>query len=152
MRTSVLLRAVIGIAVIAGMWGGLGLRAQGGMYTVSLHALSKDAMEPVALTNSNGMTLYYNTSDTATSSSCTGDCAKVWPPLLSDGKPTSDPATVAGARIRGVVSAVQTANGSQVAYNGHLLYTYTGDAAPGEATGKGKAGKWYVATPVLAQW
>ena len=152
MRISALLRAAIGIAVVVGVWGGLGLQVQGGMYTVGLHALKPTYNDPVALTDSKGMTLYYNIMDTSTQSTCTGDCAKVWPPLLSDGKPTKDPKRVAGATIDGDVAVVKTANGSQVTYNGHLLYTYTGDAAPGEASGGGKAGKWYVATPVLGKW
>lgn len=152
MRISVLLRAVIGIAVVACVWGVFGLQVQGGMYTVGLHALSKDSNDPVALTNSKGFTLYYNIADTGTRSSCTGGCAKVWPPLLSEGKPTKDPKKVAGVTIDGDVAVVKTANGSQVTYNSHLLYTYTGDAAPGEATGLGKAGKWYVVTPVLGRW
>jgi predicted lipoprotein with Yx(FWY)xxD motif len=151
-RISELLRAVVGIALVVGVWGGLGVQAQGGMYTVSLHALKSSYNDPVALTNSNGMTLYYNAMDTGTRSTCTGDCAKIWPPLLSDGKPTKDPKVVAGSKIDGEVGVVKTANGSQVTYNGHLLYSYTGDAAPGEATGSGKGGKWYVVTPVLPKW
>ncbi len=151
-RTAILLRAGIGIAVIVGLWAGLGLQVQGGTYTVSLHALSKDSNDPVALANSKGFTLYYNTADKPTTSSCTGDCAKVWPPLPSDTKPTKDPKKVGGVGIDGDLGPAHTANGSQVTYNGHLLYTYTGDAAPGEATGSGKGGKWYVVTPVLGRW
>jgi hypothetical protein len=40
---------------------------------------------------------------------------------------------------------VKTANGSQVSYNGHLLYTYSLDTAPHQDNGQGIAGKWWVA-------
>jgi predicted lipoprotein with Yx(FWY)xxD motif len=32
----------------------------------------------------------------------------------------------------------------QVAYNGHLLYTYAQDKAAGDANGQGLGGNWYV--------
>ena len=41
---------------------------------------------------------------------------------------------------------VKTANGSQVAYNGHLLYRYAADTAVGQANGQGMGGKWWVAS------
>jgi predicted lipoprotein with Yx(FWY)xxD motif len=40
-------------------------------------------------------------------------------------------------------------NGNQVEYNGHPLYTFSGDTAPGQANGEGVAGMWYVVTPNL---
>ena len=42
------------------------------------------------------------------------------------------------------------ANGTQVTYNGHLLYTYAGDSKPGDTNGEGIDGVWFVATPDLA--
>jgi hypothetical protein len=41
------------------------------------------------------------------------------------------------------------ANGSQVAYNGHPLYTYSGDSAPGQANGEGFGNIWFVAPTTL---
>jgi len=49
----------------------------------------------------------------------------------------------------GELSAVGDANGHQGFYNGHLLYTFVKDAAPGQITGQGVGGKWFVATPTL---
>lgn len=97
------------------------------------------------LTNSKGLTLYYRTSDTA-SSVCNGACAQVWPPLLSTGAGTPTSAT----SLPGKFSVNTNANGSQVAYNGHLLYTYASDTAPGQINGQGIQGIWFVVPTSLA--
>lgn len=98
------------------------------------------------LTDSKGMTLYYFTKDTPTSSACTGSCAQNWPPLLFSGSGTPTSSTT----LPGTLSVVNTANGQQVAYQGHLLYTFAGDTAPGQTNGEGKFGVWFVATTDLA--
>lgn len=96
------------------------------------------------LTNTQGMTLYYRTSDTATSV-CSGGCASAWPPLLANGSsaPTSS------ASLPGKLSVVTDANGSQVTYNGHPLYTFSGDSAPDQTNGEGVAGIWFVVPTTL---
>ena len=98
------------------------------------------------LTNAQGMTLYYLKPDTATTSSCTGTCASNWPPLVftSSGSPTSANA------LPGTLSVVADANGQQVEYNGHLLYRFSGDTAPGQTHGEGIKGVWFVATTTLS--
>jgi predicted lipoprotein with Yx(FWY)xxD motif len=98
------------------------------------------------LTNAQGMTLYYFTADSATTSACTGSCAQTWPPLLMTGSGTPTSAT----SLPGTLSVQTTANGNQVEYNGHLLYTYSGDTAPGQTNGEGLFGKWFVATTDLS--
>lgn len=96
------------------------------------------------LTNAAGMTLYYFTPDTPSKVACTGRCAQIWPPLLA---PSGQAAAESG--ISGQVSTVKTDLGLQVEYNGHPLYTYVKDTQPGQATGQGVGGKWFVATPGL---
>jgi len=97
------------------------------------------------LKNDKGLTLYYFMSDTATKVACTAGCTTNWPPLLaSSGTPTSSPA------LSGRLTAVNGANGNQVLYNGHPLYTYIKDGDAGDAYGQGIGGKWFVATPDLA--
>src|SRR6267378_174314 len=97
------------------------------------------------LKNDKGLTLYYFTSDTATKVACTGGCVSNWPPLLAtSGSPTSSPA------LPGKLTVLDGANGNQVLYNGHPLYTYIKDGDAGDAYGQGIGGKWYVATPDLA--
>ena len=92
------------------------------------------------------LTVYLFEADTASSSSCTGECASVWPPVTSAGAP------VAGA---GVVAAhlgtITRSDGSkQVTYNGHPLYFYSKDGDSGDAYGQGIKGfgaSWYVIAP-----
>jgi len=95
------------------------------------------------LTDSQGFTLYYHTADTATVV-CSGSCAATWPPVLApSGTPTASPA------LPGQLGVRDDENGRQVEYNGHPLYRYSGDKAPGQATGHGVGKLWYVATPDL---
>ncbi|HEY6409671.1 MAG TPA: hypothetical protein VIY29_19605 [Ktedonobacteraceae bacterium] len=97
------------------------------------------------LTNAQGMTLYYRTSDIPPSTVCSGGCAGAWPPLVvsGSGAPTS------AATLPGQLTTVADANGNQVEYNGHPLYTFSGDTAPGQTTGNAVAGVWFVVTPDL---
>jgi predicted lipoprotein with Yx(FWY)xxD motif len=84
------------------------------------------------LTNGSGDTLYYYKPDSATSSACTGGCASAWPPLLSPaGAPTSS------ANLPGKLGVLSDANGMQVTYNGHPLYTFANDTSAGMVTGNG---------------
>jgi predicted lipoprotein with Yx(FWY)xxD motif len=97
------------------------------------------------LKNDKGLTLYYFTADTSTTVACTGGCASNWPALLAlSGTPTSSPA------LPGTLTVLNGANGNQVLYNGHPLYTYVKDGDAGDAYGQGVGGKWFVATPDLA--
>jgi len=97
------------------------------------------------LTNTQGMTLYYFTNDTPTTSACTASCLQNWPPLVfsGSGSPTSS------MTLPGSLSVVTTPSGQQVAYQGHLLYTFAGDTAAGQTNGEGKFGVWFVATSDL---
>ena len=85
----------------------------------------------------NGLPLYTYEHDTPTVSKVTGGLAQLWPPLLSrhptdTGRP-------------GKVTVIDTANGSQVRYDGHFLYTFVSDT-PGHVTGQGVQ-DFFVATP-----
>jgi predicted lipoprotein with Yx(FWY)xxD motif len=98
------------------------------------------------LTNTQGMTLYYFKPDTATTSACTGACAGNWPPLLFTG--TGSPGSAAS--LPGTLTVVTDTNGQQVEYNGHPLYRFGGDTAPGQTNGEGIKGVWFVATTTLS--
>jgi predicted lipoprotein with Yx(FWY)xxD motif len=91
------------------------------------------------LVNSQGLPLYYYQSDTAAKSVVTGGLAVLWPPLTS--------VSPAATGLTGKLAAVMDIHGDQVAYNGHLLYTFADDQ-PGQVTGQGVQG-FFVATPGL---
>jgi preprotein translocase SecF subunit len=96
------------------------------------------------LTNSAGKTLYYYIPDTATTSACTGSCASAWPPLLSaGGAPTTN------SNLPGTLGVISDANGRQVTYNGHPLYTFASDTSAGSTSGEG-VNNFHVATTTLA--
>ena len=89
----------------------------------------------VVLTGPNGMTLYTHAGDSATSSTCSGACAKAWPPLATTGQP------VAGAGVSGQLGTLTRADGStQVTFGGHPLYYWQGDTKAGDVTGNGVDG------------
>jgi predicted lipoprotein with Yx(FWY)xxD motif len=82
-----------------------------------------------ALVGPDGVTLYLFDQDDGLTTACTGGCADTWPPLVAEGD------AVAGDGVDAAL--IETAEGGQVAYNGHLLYAFSGDGAPGEANGVG---------------
>src|SRR2546423_315547 len=120
-------------------------------YSSSSNALIKtstvtvDGKSETILTDAKGKTLYYFTPDTATTTACTGSCAKKWPPLVATG--SSAPASTSS--LQGKLTTLTTANGNQIEYNGHFLYTFAGDSNPGQTNGNKLFGKWFVATPNL---
>jgi predicted lipoprotein with Yx(FWY)xxD motif len=91
------------------------------------------------LTNAKGFTLYSFAPDTPTASKCYGSCAVYWPPV------TGTPA--AGQGLPGKVTTITRTDGShQLTYNGHPLYTYIADTAPGQARGNNinlNGGVWH---------
>ena len=94
------------------------------------------------LTNSAGFTLYSFAPDTSTTSNCTGSCATYWPPVKG-------PAT-AGSGVTGTLGVITRPDGTmQATYDGHPLYTYVGDTAPGQNKGNGlniSGGLWHEVT------
>jgi predicted lipoprotein with Yx(FWY)xxD motif len=92
-------------------------------------------------TGPNGHTLYFFAQDKGTTSACTGACATTWPALAQSGNVSGGPGVDK--------SQLATANGqvpNQVTYYGHLLYYYSGDAAPGDTKGVGIP-NWFLLGP-----
>jgi predicted lipoprotein with Yx(FWY)xxD motif len=93
------------------------------------------------LTNSKGFTLYSFAPDTSTKSNCNGTCAQFWPPVQG-------PATAAG--VKGTFGTIKRSDGStQATFDGHPLYTFAADTAPGQAKGNGlnaQGGVWHEIT------
>jgi predicted lipoprotein with Yx(FWY)xxD motif len=95
------------------------------------------------LVDGNGRTLYLFAADKSAMSTCNGDCASVWPPLLIGGSP------VAGSGVnQSLLSTTTRTDGShEVVYNGHPLYYFVSDKQAGDATGQALSSfgaDWYV--------
>ena len=150
MRHPKLIIAGISLAAVAAA-GGIAAAAAGGpsagnaaghgatAATVRTAPAAVGGTTETILVNSGGLPLYYYRPDTAATSLVTGAVAALWPPL------TSAAPTAAGAS--GKLTVVNDAHGHQVAYNGHLLYTFVSDHA-GQVTGQGVQ-NFFVATPGL---
>jgi predicted lipoprotein with Yx(FWY)xxD motif len=96
-------------------------------------------MVDILLTNKN-FAVYYYKSDTALKATCTGQCAQDWPPVLAPQGMTASSSVPLPKQL----SVQQTANGAQVFYDGHALYTYAEDQQPANATGRGEDMLWYL--------
>ena len=92
------------------------------------------------LVGANGMTLYMYDPDTGGTSTCYDKCATAWPPLLTDGAPTA--AGEANAAL--LKTSPRTDGTTQVVYGTWPLYFWQKDAAPGDVTGQGVGGVWWV--------
>jgi predicted lipoprotein with Yx(FWY)xxD motif len=101
-----------------------------------------------ALVDGTGRALYLFEADTGTTSTCTGACAQVWPPLLTS---SGQAPVTTGATQASLVGTSPRADGTrQVTYDGHPLYYFAGDKAPGDVKGQGIhnfGGGWYVVAP-----
>jgi predicted lipoprotein with Yx(FWY)xxD motif len=111
--------------------------------------------EPVAgqsmtiLVDDKGLTLYRWGKDSGASIgkiNCVGGCAAVWPPFVL---PASATTPVAGSGVTGTLTTLVNpeGKGTQVLYNGWPLYYFAKDKAPGDTTGQGVNGNWFVVTP-----
>jgi predicted lipoprotein with Yx(FWY)xxD motif len=106
----------------------IGLRADAGLGTI--------------LVDSHGRTLYLFQRDTPGQSACTGACAAAWPPLRES------PAALVGTGLRpALLGMIRRSDGrSQVTYNRHPLYLFSGDTSSGQTSGQGVnafGGLWY---------
>jgi predicted lipoprotein with Yx(FWY)xxD motif len=98
------------------------------------------------LTNAQGMAVYWFAVDTPSKSNCNSSCLKFWPIVPG-------PATAATG-VTGSLGVITTNGVKQATYEGHPLYTYVGDTAPGQVKGNAlnvSGGLWWVMTPTGAK-
>lgn len=92
------------------------------------------------------LTVYMFEGDKGATSSCSGACASVWPPVTTSGAPT-----VAGVASSADLGTITRSDGAtQVTYKGHPLYFFARDKDAGDAYGQGIKGfgaDWYVLSP-----
>ena len=143
---SLVVGAVGAVSVAALVLFGIALASAGGAPASAADAVTlKTAKigEVIVLTNAKGRTLYWFAPDTPASSTCTGSCAAYWPAVTGTPK--------AGPGVTGKLGTIKRPGGAtQATYDGHPLYTYIGDSAPGQAGGNKidlNGGYWYEVRP-----
>lgn len=117
--------------------------AQPAQATTTATVTTKSLSLGKVLVNDKNLTLYLFLADKSTTSTCTGACAKTWPPLTVTGKPTGS----GGVDAKKLGTSKRSDGSTQVTYNGHPLYRFAADTKPGNTRGQGLnafGAKWYV--------
>lgn len=147
-RATAVLAAVLTLATACSSSGGAGPSSGGSSSTSAAASAGQLAEIKVTgghLTDATGRTIYLWVADKGSSSTCSGSCATVWPPVVTAGAPTAGSGAVAAD-----LSTTTRSNGTiQVTYKGHPLYYFEGDMAPGAAVGQGSdsfGAKWWELT------
>ncbi len=96
------------------------------------------------LVDGSGRTLYMFTGDGLNTPTCYSPCTKLWQPFIS---PSGGVAVGQGVSSSLVGIVIRTGGRRQVVYNGHPLYYFSKDAAPGDINGQGVKGAWFVVSP-----
>ncbi|OXM43888.1 hypothetical protein [Amycolatopsis alba] len=112
---------------------------------VQLKAAKAGNLDPVVV-NGAGLTLYRFDKDTAkpSKSTCNGDCAKTWPPVLVT---PGSKVFLAGVR-KSAVGTVKRDDGTlQLTVGGWPAYRFAKDAKPGDTLGQGVGGTWFGLAP-----
>ena len=135
---------VLTLTALLGLMGFLAAGSIAGTRSTSMTSASVSLHKTklgLILVNSRGHTLYLFRKDRNGKSTCSGSCARFWPPLLNR-KPTAGP----GVK-RSLLGTTRRSNGSlQVTYNKHPLYAYSLDKQAGQTKGEGTlvfGAKWY---------
>ena len=86
------------------------------------------------LVDGQGLSLYL-----VSSGVCVGSCAGIWPPV-----PYDDVAVIGDGIDGSLLGQTERVDGFlQATYNGHPLYQYSGDSAPGDVNGQGVNDVWF---------
>lgn len=99
------------------------------------------------LVGQGGRTLYVFDKDMGNTSTCNGACAAAWPPEVSSGTPKAGNSMVTASMLGTTMRADGT---TQVTYNSHPLYYFSGDTQAGQQNGQGLnafGAKWFVVAP-----
>ena len=146
-RLALVAALVVAVVVIAGCGSSSsnssssgGGSSSGGSGTVKVAKISGYGS---ALVTASGKSVYLLSTDPAGGSKCSGSCAKTWIPVTVSGSPSAG----SGADSSKLSTFKRSDGTTQVLYDKHALYTYTGQ---GSTSGEGQAsegGVWYLVAP-----
>ncbi|HEX3948108.1 MAG TPA: hypothetical protein VHW47_10395 [Acidimicrobiales bacterium] len=147
-RTAALAAASAGFglaAVVAGAGVGAVLPGTAGAASPTVVTVTHNRTWGTILRLSNGDTVYRLTTDPAGKSTCSGACAKAWPPVLLGAGQESP----TGQGVSGLGTIARSGGQRQVTYKGVPLYLYVGDHSAGQVNGniKDTWGQWWVVDP-----
>ena len=112
--------------------------------TATLAVVTNTKLGKQIIVDGSGKTVYmYMPDGTSTTSKVPAGLKAAWPAVTVSGTPTVG----AGLDKAKLAGDTQPDGTKQVAYNGHLLYTFQGDSGPGAASGEGLGGIWFVLSP-----
>jgi predicted lipoprotein with Yx(FWY)xxD motif len=119
--------------------------ASGGASSVATLSATSTNLGTI-LVDGSGRTLYLFEKDQPNQSACAGACVAAWPVDQSSGTPK------AGSGVKAsLLGTIKRDDGStQVTYNKHPLYYYSGDSQTGQHNGQGVdafGAAWFVVTP-----
>jgi predicted lipoprotein with Yx(FWY)xxD motif len=143
--------AAVALAAGCGSMSATGTSGGGGSANTTVQSANNSKLGTSVLVNHKGMTLYTLSAEQGGRFICTtssmipggsASCLSLWHPLTvaKGNMPT-------GAAQLGTISRPDTGV-TQVTWHGRPLYTFTGDKAPGDASGNGfkDVGVWKAAT------
>jgi predicted lipoprotein with Yx(FWY)xxD motif len=146
-RLGLVVALIAAVALVAGCGGSSsnssssgGGGSSGGSGTVKVAKISGYGS---AVVTASGKSVYLLSTDPAGSSKCSGSCAKTWMPVTVSGRPSGG----SGVDSSKLSSFKRSDGTTQVLYDKHALYTYSG---AGSTSGEGQAadgGIWYLVSP-----
>jgi predicted lipoprotein with Yx(FWY)xxD motif len=128
-----------------GLYGGGGPASTGAPTGAATVTAARTSLGMI-LVDGSGRTLYLFEKDQPDQSACSGACAAAWPVDSSSGTPK------AGSGVKAsLLGTIKRGDGAtQVTYNHHPLYYYSGDSGPGQQNGQGLnafGAAWFVVAP-----
>ena len=148
---------LIGVSALVAVFTVAGVGAAAASTTQATIAHSAGATRAATLTahssrygrilfDGRGRVLYLFARDRGGRSSCSGACAKAWPPFLTKGAPRN----LSGVNAK-LLGTTRRSNGTlQVTYAKHPLYYFKGDTRPGQIKCQNVSnfgGLWLVVAP-----
>ncbi|WP_406276606.1 SCO0930 family lipoprotein [Streptomyces sp. NBC_00191] len=127
-----------------GGYGDGGEEAGGEQADLAGLSVRKDPKLGEIIVDKNGMTVYRFMKDSAwpMKTACTGDCLKKWPVVAPVNKNDTE-----GILKKGFVTFDRPDGIKQQTIDCWPIYTFAGDAKPGDTNGQGVGGTWYAVSP-----